>query len=197
MINRYIDIKCPKCGKAHFRVKQHNTDFGYDIFPAVFIRTEDPIYKDGVLQNPPKPKPAIERFQCIECGCNFRTETYPASGDVAVVPNIINEDEEEGFFKKIFREHNEEVAKQKETQEEVEKVAKITGVKKDGTKVEDITGTTNLEIGQGILTYTSTEPTVNYNVLDEKSIPGYEEIKLKVDDMWNRLFKIEEKLNDK
>ena len=95
MINyKYREIKCPKCGKSHFKAKRHNTDLGFDIVPSIFTRIEDPIYKDGVLQNPEPVKPAIEKFQCMECGCNFRTETYPAVGDVATYPNIINEDEE-------------------------------------------------------------------------------------------------------
>lgn len=189
MINyKYAEIKCPKCGKSHFKVRQHNTDMGFDIIPAVFTYHPDPIYKDGVLQNPEPVEPAIERFQCMECGCNFRTETYPVIGDVAVYPNIINEDEEEGFFEKIIREHNEEVKKQQEIQ------AETIGAKIGDANIKDITGITNLEAGKGILTYKSDEPTISY-ALDDA--PLFEEIKSKVNDMWGRLEKVEERLYSK
>lgn len=88
----YEDIRCPRCGKRYFQVKQHNTDFGFDIMPLVLKITPDPIYKDGVLQNPPKPEPVKERFRCLECGCNFRSEIFYNIGDIAVIPNIIDED---------------------------------------------------------------------------------------------------------
>lgn len=185
MINyKYKEIKCPKCGKSHFKVKRHNTDFGYDIVPAIFTYEADEEYKDGVLQNPPKPKPAIEKFKCLECGCNFRTETYPVTGDIAVVPNIINEDEEESFLEKIIREHNEEVTKQM-------KEAKFDKDFQQRTNEcqEDFDGNSL----NNILTVKTDEPTVSY-MIDETKISGYEELKMKVDSIQDRLNKIEERL---
>ncbi len=83
----YKRIKCPKCGKSYFRVKENN-DFNVSFL--VFTKKPDPIYKDGELQNPTEDEPIKVRCECLECGCNFRVETYDVFGDY----QFIDEDEE-------------------------------------------------------------------------------------------------------
>lgn len=95
----YENIKCPKCGKRYFKVKQHNTDFESSMTSFVLKIPYEPIYKDGVLQNPPKPEPIKERFKCLECGCNFRSETFPNVSDATAIPNIIDEDFESRYIR--------------------------------------------------------------------------------------------------
>ena len=83
----YKKVKCPKCGKSYFRVKE---DSGISFTILGFITEPDPIYKDGELQNPTEAKPIKVRCECLECGCNFRVETHDVFGDY----RFIDEDEE-------------------------------------------------------------------------------------------------------
>ena len=83
----YKRVKCPKCGKSYFRVKENN---GFNVSLLVFTKKPDPIYKDGELQNPTEAEPIEVRCECLECGCNFRVETYDVHGDY----RFIDEDEE-------------------------------------------------------------------------------------------------------
>lgn len=83
----YKRVKCPKCGKSYFRVKENN-DFNVSFL--VFTKKPDPIYKDGELQNPTEAEPITVRCECLECGCNFRVETHDVFGDY----RFIDEDEE-------------------------------------------------------------------------------------------------------
>ena len=81
----YKKVKCPKCGKAYFRVKDNS---GFTTLSFIF--KPDPIYKDGELQNPTEAEPITARCECLECGCNFRVETHDVFGDY----RFIDEDEE-------------------------------------------------------------------------------------------------------
>lgn len=83
----YKRVKCPKCGKSYFRVKE-DTDFNISFL--VFTKKPEPIYKDGELQNPTETEPIKERCECLECGCNFRVETHDVFGEY----KFIDEDEE-------------------------------------------------------------------------------------------------------
>lgn len=82
----YKKVKCPKCGKSYFRVKEN---LGFTTLSFIF--KPDPIYKDGELQNPTEAKPIKVRCECLECGCNFRVETHDVFGDY----RFIDEDEEQ------------------------------------------------------------------------------------------------------
>ena len=83
----YNRVKCPKCGKSYFRVKENS---GVGFTTLAFIIKPDPIYKDGELQNPTEDEPIKERCECLECGCNFRVEKYDAFGAY----HFIDEDDE-------------------------------------------------------------------------------------------------------
>lgn len=83
----YKRVKCPKCGKSYFRVKENS---GVGFTTLAFIIKPDPIYKDGELQNPTEAEPIKVRCECLECGCNFRVETHDVFGDY----RFIDEDEE-------------------------------------------------------------------------------------------------------
>lgn len=83
----YKKVKCPKCGKSYFRVKDNS---GVGFMTLGFNIKPDPIYKDGELQNPTEAEPITVRCECLECGCNFRVETHDVFGDY----RFIDEDEE-------------------------------------------------------------------------------------------------------
>lgn len=83
----YKRVKCPKCGKSYFRVKENS---GISFTTLVFTTKPDPIYKDGELQNPTEDEPIKVRCECLECGCNFRVETHNVFGDY----RFVDEDEE-------------------------------------------------------------------------------------------------------
>lgn len=74
----YKKVKCPKCGKSYFRVKENS---GISFTTLAFITKPDPIYKDGELQNPTEAEPIKVRCECLECGCNFRVETHDVFGE--------------------------------------------------------------------------------------------------------------------
>lgn len=83
----YKKVKCPKCGKSYFRVKDNS---GVSFMTLGFTTKPDPIYKDGELQNPTETEPIKVRCECLECKCNFRVETHDIHGDY----RFIDEDEE-------------------------------------------------------------------------------------------------------
>lgn len=83
----YKKVKCPKCGKSYFRVKENS---GVSFTTLVFTTKSDPIYKNGELQNPTEAEPIKVRCECLECGCNFRVETHDVFGEY----RFIDEDEE-------------------------------------------------------------------------------------------------------
>lgn len=83
----YKKVKCPKCGKLYFRVKENS---GVNFTTLFFTINPDPIYKDGELQNPTEAESIKVCCECLECGCNFRVETYDVFGDY----RFIDEDEE-------------------------------------------------------------------------------------------------------
>ena len=83
----YNRVKCPKCGKSYFRVKENS---GVSFMTLGFKIKPDPIYKDGELQNPTETEPIKARCECLECGCNFRVETH----DVFGAYHFIDEDDE-------------------------------------------------------------------------------------------------------
>lgn len=83
----YKKVKCPKCGKSYFRVKENS---GVGFMTLVFTTKPDPIYKNGELQNPTEAAPIRVCCECLECGCNFRVETHDVFGEY----RFIDEDEE-------------------------------------------------------------------------------------------------------
>lgn len=83
----YNRVKCPKCGKSYFRVKENS---GISFITLGFNIKPDPIYKDGELQNPTETEPIKARCECLECGCNFRVETHNGFGAY----QFFDEDEE-------------------------------------------------------------------------------------------------------
>ena len=90
----YKRIKCPKCGKSYFRVKDNS---GFTTLSFIF--KPDPIYKGGKLQNPNEAEPIKVRCECLECGCNFRVETHDIHGDY----RFIDEDEERRRLAESFK----------------------------------------------------------------------------------------------
>ena len=102
----YKKVKCPKCGKSYFRVKENS---GVSFTTLAFIIKPDPIYKDGELQNPTEAEPTKVRCECLECGCNFRVETHDIHGDY----RFIDEDEERRRLAESFKVLKKETEKAK------------------------------------------------------------------------------------
>lgn len=102
----YKKVKCPKCGKSYFRVKDNS---GISFTTLAFIIKSDPIYKDGELQNPNEAEPITVRCECLECGCNFRVETHDVFGDY----RFIDEDEERRRLAESFKVLKKETEKAK------------------------------------------------------------------------------------
>lgn len=92
----YKKVKCPKCGKSYFRVKDNS---GVSFTTLAFIFKPDPIYKDGELQNPTEAEPIKVRCECLECKCNFRVEAQDVFGEY----RFIDEDEERRRLAKSFK----------------------------------------------------------------------------------------------
>ena len=106
----YKKVKCPKCGKSYFRVKENS---GISFTTLAFITKPDPIYKDGELQNPTEAEPIKVRCECLECRCNFRVETHDVFGDY----RFIDEDEELEKNKRKFAESFKVLKKETEKKE--------------------------------------------------------------------------------
>lgn len=106
----YKKVKCPKCGKSYFRVKE-DTDFNISFL--VFGKTPDPIYKDGELQNPTEAEPIKERCECLDCGCNFRVETHDVFGEYRFVDENEERKENEKRLAESFKVLKKETEKAK------------------------------------------------------------------------------------
>ena len=102
----YKKVKCPKCGKSYFRVKENS---GVGFTTLVFTTKPDPIYKKGELQNPNEAEPIKVRCECLECKCNFRVETHDVHGDY----RFIDEDEERRRLAESFKVLKKETEKAK------------------------------------------------------------------------------------
>lgn len=102
----YKKVKCPKCGKSYFRVKDNS---GVSFMTLGFTTKPDPIYKGGKLQNPTETEPIKIRCECLECKCNFRVETHDIHGDY----RFIDEDEERRRLAESFKVLKKETEKAK------------------------------------------------------------------------------------
>lgn len=90
----YKKVRCPKCGKSYFRVKD---DSAFTTLPFIFKPA--PIYKDGKLQNPTETESIKVRCECLECKCNFRVEAHDVFGEY----RFIDEDEERRRLAESFK----------------------------------------------------------------------------------------------
>lgn len=158
----YKKVKCPKCGKSYFRVKENN-DFNVSFL--VFTKTPDPIYKDGELQNPTEDEPIKVRCECLECGCNFRVETHDVFGDY----RFIDEDEE-----------------RKENERKLAESFKV--LKKETEKSKTELNSCQLKITEPQFVNDYVEP-----VFDGISKTWQDELKKELDEIKERLAKLEEK----
>lgn len=166
----YKKVKCPKCGKSYFRVKENN-DFNVSFL--VFKKKPEPIYKDGELQNPTEAKPMKVRCECLECGCNFRVETHDVHGDY----RFIDEDEE-----------------RKENERKLAESFKVLKKETEKAKTEFViatpyqTDSCQLKISESQLISADVEP-----VSDKFSKTWQDEFKKELDEIKARLAKLEEK----
>lgn len=165
----YQKVKCPKCGKSYFRVKENS---GVSFTTLAFIIKPDPIYKDGELQNPTEAEPIKVRCECLECGCNFRVETHDVFGDY----RFIDEDEE-----------------RKENERKLAESFKVLKKETEKAKTELIVGTPRkvescqLKISQPQFVNLDVEP-----VFDEFPITWQDGLKEELDKIKERLAKLEE-----
>lgn len=165
----YKRVKCPKCGKSYFRVKESN-DFNVSFL--VFTKKSDPIYKDGELQNPTEVEPITVRCECLECGCNFRVETHDVHGDY----RFIDEDEE-----------------RKENERKLAESFKVLKKETEKVKTELViatpyqTDSCQLKISESQLISADVEP-----VSDKFSKTWQDEFKKELDEIKEKLAKLEE-----
>lgn len=166
----YKKVKCPKCGKSYFCVKENS---GVSFTTLVFTTKPDPIYKDGELQNPTEAEPIKVRCECLECGCNFRVETHDVFGDY----RFIDEDEE--------RKENERKLTEsfKVLKKETEKAKPELVI---GTPYQ--TGSCQLQIAESQFVRSAVEP-----VFDKFPKTWQDELKEELDEIKERLTKLEEK----
>ena len=158
----YKKVKCPKCGKSYFRVKENS---GVSFTTLAFIIKPDPIYKDGELQNPTEAEPIKVRCECLECGCNFRVETHDVFGDY----RFIDEDEE-----------------RKENERKLAESFKV--LKKETEKAKTELNSCQLKITEPQFVNDYVEP-----VFDGISKTWQDELKKELDEIKERLVKLEEK----
>ena len=164
----YKKVKCPKCGKSYFRVKDNS---GFTTL--AFIIKPEPIYKDGELQNPTEAEPIKVRCGCLECGCNFRVETHDVHGDY----RFIDEDEE-----------------RKENERRLAESFKVLEKETDKVKTEFViatpyqTDSCQLKISESQLISADVEP-----VSDKFSKTWQDEFKKELDEIKERLAKLENK----
>lgn len=165
----YKKVKCPKCGKSYFRVKDNN-DFNVSFL--VFKKKSEPIYKNGELQNPNEAEPIKVRCECLECGCNFRVETHDIHGDY----RFIDEDEE-----------------RKENERKLAESFKVLKRETEKAKPELViatpyqTDSCQLKISESQLISADVEP-----VYDKFSITWQDGLKKELDKIKERLAKLEE-----
>jgi len=112
-IVNYKRVKCPKCGKSYFKVKENN-DFTISLL--AFKNKPEPIYKDEELQNPVEAELEKEYCKCLECGCNFRVEFFDFSGEY----KFIDEDAETEEFRKKIEKCSTKLAMKRESEEVLE-----------------------------------------------------------------------------
>lgn len=158
----YKKAKCPKCGKSYFRVKENS---GISFTTLVFTTKPDPIYKDGELQNPTEDEPIKVRCECLECGCNFRVETYNVFGEY----RFIDEDEE-----------------RKENERKLAESFKV--LKKENEKAKTELANCQLKIDESSLANVYVEPA--FNKIQRTWQDGLKE---ELDEIKERLAKLEEK----
>ena len=158
----YKKVKCPKCGKSYFRVKENN---GFNVSLLVFTKKPDLIYKDGELQNPTEAEPIKVRCECLECGCNFRVETHDVHGDY----RFIDEDEE-----------------RKENERKLAESFKV--LKRETEKAKTELNSCQLKITEPQFVNDYVEP-----VFGEISKTWQDELKKELDEIKERLAKLEEK----
>lgn len=103
-------MKCPKCGKSYFRVKENS---GVSFTTSVFTTKPDPIYKDGELQNPTEDEPIKVRCECLDCGCNFRVETHDVFGEYRFVDEEAELEESKRRLSECFKMPKKETEKAK------------------------------------------------------------------------------------
>ena len=161
----YKKVKCPKCGKSYFRVKENN-DFNVSFL--VFTKKPDPIYKNGELQNPTEAEPIKVRCECLECGCNFRVETHDVFGDY----RFIDEDEE-----------------RKENERKLAESFKV--LKKETEKAKTEVVNCQLKIDESSLSKTYVEPV--FDKIQATPITWQDGLKKELDKIKERLAKLEEK----
>lgn len=164
----YKKVKCPKCGKSYFRVKDNS---GFTTL--AFIIKPEPIYKDGELQNPTEAEPIKVRCGCLECGCNFRVETHDVYGDY----RFIDENEE-----------------RKENERRLAESFKVLKKETEKVKTEFViatpyqTDSCQLKISESQLISADVEP-----VFDKFSKTWQDEFKKELDEIKERLAKLENK----
>lgn len=158
----YKKVKCPKCGKSYFRVKENS---GVSFTTLVFTTKPDPIYKDGELQNPTEDEPIKVRCECLECGCNFRVETYNVFGEY----RFIDEDEE-----------------RKENERKLAESFKV--LKKEAEKAKTELADCQLKIDEASSANVYVEP--DFNKIQKTWQDGLKE---ELDEIKERLAKLEEK----
>ena len=161
----YKKVKCPKCGKSYFRVKDNS---GVGFTTLAFIIKPDPIYKDGELQNPTEAEPIKVRCECLECGCNFRIETHDVFGDY----RFIDEDEE-----------------RKENERKLAESFKV--LKKETEKAKTELVNCQLKIDESSLLKTYVEPV--FDKIQTTPITWQDGLKKELDKIKERLAKLEEK----
>lgn len=160
----YKKVKCPKCGKSYFRVKENN-DFNVSFL--VFKKKPEPIYKNGELQNPTEAKPITVRCECLECGCNFRVETHDVFGDY----RFIDEDEE-----------------RKENERKLAESFKV--LKRETEKAKTELNSCQLKINESSLLKTYVEPV--FDKIQTTPITWQDGLKKELDKIKERLAKLEE-----
>lgn len=168
----YKKVRCPKCGKSYFRVKDNS---GISFTTLAFIIKSDPIYKDGELQNPNETKPIEVRCECLECGCNFRVETHDVFGDY----RFIDEDEE-----------------QKENERKLAESFKVLKKETEKAKTEVViatpyqTDSCQLKISESQLISAAVEPV--FDKIQTTPITWQNGLKKELDEIKERLAKLEE-----
>lgn len=159
----YKKVKCPKCGKSYFRVKDNS---GFTTLPFIF--KSDPIYKDGELQNPTEAEPIKVRCKCIECGCNFRVETHDVFGEYRFIDEEAEREENEKMFAESFK-----------------------VLKRETEKVKTELNSCQLKIVESQFVNAYVEP--NFNVTQKIPITWQDGLKEELDKIKERLAKLEEK----
>lgn len=162
----YKKVKCPKCGKSYFRVKENS---GVSFGTSIFTIKPDPIYKDGELQNPNEAEPTKVRCECLECGCNFRVETHDIHGDY----RFIDEDEE-----------------RKENERKLAESFKV--LKKETEKAKTEVVNCHLKITESPLVKAAVEPF--FDDLPKITRTWQDGLKEELDEIKERLVKLENKV---